>query len=135
MNYVEIDGVAYDVLVTQITRQGEIKQSENYGTTLAEGNPETLDPLGTYITHTVTFRRKSGKEAMFDSLWDTLHIPRFYGVPVKIAYNQTTLEYLARFQVAPQSVRRIDKKNGKTYWNEMVVTIIPTQAQITPQGV
>ena len=66
MNYVEIDGKPYDVIVSSIQRSPEIRQSENAGATLAEGAEETLDPLGTFITYIVGFTRKQGKEIEFD---------------------------------------------------------------------
>lgn len=133
MNYVEINGVPYDVLVTELQRGAEIRQSENAGATLAEGAEERLDPIGTFINYTITFKRKSGKEAVFDTLWDTLAKPRYNGVPVKIVYNQTTIQFLAKFEVSPQRLHHIDKRTGKVYWDEISVNVIPTKAQVLPE--
>ena len=58
MNYFEVDGRPYDVIVTKIQRGAEIRQSENAGATLGEGAEETLDPLGTFINHIVTVKRR-----------------------------------------------------------------------------
>lgn len=132
MNYVEINGKAYDVLVTSITRTPEMKQSENAGTTLAEGAEERLDPLGTFITYDVTFLRKQGHEKEFDELWDCLTIPYYNGVWINIVYNQTKLKYQAKFSVSGQSVKKIDKKTGKVYWGALTVSFIPTKAQVIP---
>ena len=132
MNCVEIDGIPYDVIVMKIERGAEIRQSENAGVTLAEGAEERLDPIGTFISYNVTFQRRSGKETVFDSLWDTLVKPRYNGVPVKIVYNQSVLSFKAKFEVSAQEVHHIDKKTGKVYWNEISVNIIPTKAQVLP---
>ena len=132
MNYVEIDGKPYDVIVSSIQRSPEIRQSENAGATLAEGAEETLDPLGTFITYIVGFTRKQGKEIEFDNLWETLIKPRYDGVWVNIVYNQTKLKYKARFEISPQAVDKIDKRTGKVYWGEISVNIVPTKAQILP---
>lgn len=133
MNYVEIDGKPYDVIVSSIQRSPEIRQSENAGATLAEGAEETLDPLGTFITYIVGFTRKQGKEIEFDNLWETLIKPRYDGVWVNIVYNQTKLKYKARFEISPQAVDKIDKITGKVYWGEISVNIVPTKAQVLPE--
>ena len=133
MNYVEIDGKSYDVIVSSIQRSPEIRQSENAGATLAEGAEETLDPLGTFITYIVGFTRKQGKEIEFDNLWETLIKPRYDGVWVNIVYNQTKLKYKARFEISPQAVDKIDKRTGKVYWGEISVNIVPTKAQVLPE--
>ena len=133
MNYVEIDGKPYDVIVSSIQRSPEIRQSENAGATLAEGAEETLDPLGTFITYIVSFTRKQGKEIEFDNLWETLIKPRYDGVWVNIVYNQTKLKYKARFEISPQAVDKIDKRTGKVYWGEISVNIVPTKAQVLPE--
>lgn len=133
MNYVEIDGKPYDVIVSSIQRSAEIRQSENAGATLAEGAEETLDPLGTFITYIVSFTRKQGKEIEFDNLWETLIKPQYDGVWVNIVYNQTKLKYKARFEISPQAVDKIDKRTGKVYWGEISVNIVPTKAQVLPE--
>lgn len=133
MNYVEIDGKPYDVIVSSIQRSPEIRQSENAGATLAEGAEETLDPLGTFITYIVGFTRKQGKEIEFDNLWETLIKPRYDGVWVNIVYNQTKLKYKAKFEISPQAVDKIDKRTGKVYWGEISVNIVPTKAQVLPE--
>lgn len=133
MNYFEVDGRPYDVIVTKIQRGAEIRQSENAGATLGEGAEETLDPLGTFINHIVTVKRRKGNEAEFDRLWDCVTMPRYEGVWVNVAYNQATLKYKAKFSVSPQNLERVDKRTGRIYWGEMTINILPTKAQILPE--
>ena len=59
MDYVKIDGTAYDVLVINIEESFNILYSENTGRTISTGAKMTLDPLGTFIGHNVTFKRSS----------------------------------------------------------------------------
>lgn len=132
MNCVEINGKTYDVIVTAIERSSEIRQSENAGATLAEGAEEILDPIGTFITYNITFKRRKGYEKEFDALWDCVTTPYYTGVWVNVVYNQTTLKYKAKFSVSTQGVQRIDKRTGKVYWDEMTVSCIPTKAQVLP---
>ena len=133
MDYVKIGGKAYDVIVTNIERNFEIKQSSNAGTTLAKGARETLDPLGTKIGHKITFTRKSGHEKEFDSLWDFVIQPRYDGVWVEIVYNQSTIRYEARFTNGTQALKRIDPITKKVYWDELVLNIVPMEAQVLPE--
>lgn len=133
MECVVIDGRSFDVIVTGIERTAEVRQSANAGATLADGAEEVLDPIGTFITYNVTFKRRKGYEAEFDALWDCVTKPYYTGVDVNIVYNRTTLNFKAKFSVAGQSVQRIDKYTGKVYWNELKVTLAPTKAQVLPE--
>lgn len=132
MDYVKIGGKAYDVIVTNIERNFEILQSSNAGATLAPGARETLDPLGTRIGHKITFKRKPGYEKEFDELWDFVIQPRFDGVWVDIVYNQDTLKYEARFVSGNQQLKKIDPVTKKVYWGELVLDIVPVEAQVKP---
>ena len=133
MDYVKIGGKAYDVIVTNIERNFEILQSSNAGATLAPGARETLDPLGTRIGHKITFKRKPGYEKEFDELWDFVIQPRFDGVWVDIVYNQDTLNYEARFTSGNQQLKKIDPVTKKVYWGELVLDIVPIEAQVKPE--
>ena len=132
MDYVKIGGKSYDVIVTDIERNFEILQSSNAGATLAPGARETLDPLGTKIGHRITFKRKQGYEKEFDDLWDFVIQPRFDGVWVDIVYNQDTLNYEARFTSGSQKLKKIDPVTKKVYWGELVLDIVPLEAQVKP---
>ena len=132
MDYVKIGGKSYDVIVTDIERNFEILQSSNAGATLAPGARETLDPLGTRIGHKITFKRKPGYEKEFDELWDFVIQPRFDGVWVDIVYNQDTLNYEARFTNGNQQLKKIDPVTKKVYWGELVLDIVPLEAQVKP---
>ena len=132
MDYVKIGGKSYDVIVTDIERNFEILQSSNAGATLAPGAREILDPLGTKIGHRITFKRKPGYEKEFDDLWDFVIQPRFDGVWVDIVYNQDTLNYEARFTSGSQKLKKIDPVTKKVYWGELVLDIVPLEAQVKP---
>lgn len=132
MDYVKIGGKAYDVLVTEISESFNILYSENTGRTMSVGARMTLDPLGTFFGHKVTFQRKQGNEAEYDALLDYVSRPRFDGVPVEIVHNQTVLKYDAYISNGERALKRIDPKTGKVYWGEFALNIVPMEAQITP---
>ena len=132
MDYVKIGGKAYDVLVTEISENFNILYSENTGRTMSVGARMTLDPLGCFVGHKITFQRKQGKEAEYDALFDYVSRPRFDGIPVEIVHNQTVLKYDAYISNGERAVKRIDPKTGKVYWGEFALNIVPMEAQITP---
>ena len=132
MDYVKIGGKYYDVIVAGIERNFEIRQSSNAGATLGAGARETLDPLGTRIGHRITFRRKAGFEKEFDDLWEFVIQPRYDGVWVDIVYNQSTLKYEAKFTSGTQPLKKIDPVTKKVYWGELVLDIVPIEAQVKP---
>lgn len=132
MEYVKIGGKAYDVLVTEISENFNILYSENTGRTMSIGSRMVLDPLGTFFGHKVTFKRKSGKEAEFDKLFDYVSKPRYDGISVEIVHNQTTIKYDAYISSGERVVKNIDEKTGKVYWDVLSLNIVPMEAQVTP---
>ena len=60
-NVIKIDGIAYNVAITEISENFNILYSENTGRTMSQGARMTLDPLGTFFGHKVTFARRGDK--------------------------------------------------------------------------
>lgn len=133
MDWVKIGGKSYDVVVTAIEENFSILYSENTGRTMSNGARMTLDPLGTFYGHKITFKRKQGKEEVFDSLFDFVSQPRYDGIPVEIVHNQTTIAYDAYISAGTRNLKRIDEVNGKVYWDSFQLNIVPMEAQVTPQ--
>lgn len=132
MDYVKIGGRAYDVLVVELSENFNILYSENTGRTISTGARMTLDPLGTFFGHKITFARKNGKEAEYDRLFDFVSQPRYDGIPVEIVHNQTTISYDAYISQGERALKRIDEKTGKVYWDKFSVNVVPMEAQILP---
>ena len=131
MNWVVIEGKAYDVLDQDVERNFNILYTENTGRTLAEGAPLILDPLGTFYGHKITFARRKNNVSDFDSLWDFLSQPRVVGINIKVVYNQDVLQYDAYVSSGTQKLNHIDR-NGTVYWDAMQANFIPIRAQVTP---
>lgn len=132
MNYFAIDGKAYDVLVMEIEEGFEILYTENTGRTIAPGAPLSLDPLGTFISHTVTFKRKQGKEAEFDALFNFLLQPRREGFSVDAVHDQDTINYKAYCSNGSRKVLKILQNRGMVDWDKITVKFIPIEAQVLP---
>lgn len=132
MDCVKIDRKSYEVLVTDIVESFDILYSQNTGRTMAAGARMTLDPLGTFIGHKITFRRKEGWEQEYDDLFEYLSRPRYDGMYVEVIHNQTTLSYSAYVSKGERKLKRVDPKTGKVYWGEFTVNVIPMEATVIP---
>lgn len=132
MDYVKIGGRTWDVIVTEISENFNILYTENTGRTLSEGARMTLDPIGTFYGHKVTVSRKKGFESAFDELFDYISKPRYDGIHVEIVHNQNTISYDAYISNGERGLSRIDQKNGKVYWGELSLNIVPMEAQVLP---
>lgn len=132
MDYVKIGGMAYDVLVVELSENFNILYSENTGRTISARARMTLDPLGTFIGHKITFARKNGKETEYDRLFNFVSKPRHDGIPVEIVHGQKTISYEAYISQGERALKRIDENTGKVYWDKFSVNIIPMEAQILP---
>lgn len=130
MDLVTIDGKKYDVLVTNITETYNILYSEETGRTIADGAPMTLTPIGTFFSHSITFYRKFGNEQEYDRLYDYLSRPRTEGIAVKIAHNQTTLDYEAYVSTGERSL--IASNSTLNRWGEFTAIFTPMKAQVLP---
>ena len=133
MDYVKIGDKVWDVLVVDITESFSILYSENTGRTISQGAQMTLDPLGTFFNHKVTFQRKQGFEKQYDDLWNLVSAPRYDGIDVEIAHNQTTLKYKAYISQGERALKRIDTKTNKVYWDKFSLNIVAMSAQVIPE--
>ena len=131
MNYFKIDGISYDVLVTSIEENFNILYSENTGRTMARGARMSLDPLGTFFGHKVKVQCKKGHEKEFDDLYDYISTPRYDGIYVEIAHNQTTIEYDAYVSNGTRALKKITKADVLN-WGELLLNIVPMEAQVIP---
>lgn len=132
MDYVKIGGRSYDVIVTDIEESFTILYTDNTGRTIAKGGRMTLDPLGTFFSHKVTFRRSKENVEEFDRLYDYLTIPRYDGIPIEIVHNQTTIKYEAYVSQGRRAIQRIVERIKKVLWGELSINFIPMEAQVLP---
>lgn len=132
MDYVKIGDKVWDVLVTEIREGFSILYSSNSGRTMSKKARMTLDPLGTFYDYKVTFQRKKGKEAEYDRFFDYVSTPRYDGIPVEIVHNQTTLSFDAYISQGERMLKRIDLTTGKVFWDKLSLSIVPMEAQVSP---
>jgi hypothetical protein len=132
MDYVKIGGKVWDVSVIELSENFNILYSENTGRTISTGARMSLDPLGTFIGHKIVVKRKNGKEAEFDALFEFVSRPRYSGIPVQIVHGQTTIFHDAYVSNGERNLTRIDEETGTVYWDKLSLNIVPMEAQVTP---
>jgi len=132
MDYIKINNRVWDVRVTALYRNFNILYTENTQRTLAVGALMHLDPLGAFHGHKIKFQRRGSNLQEFDELYNFLSTPRKTGIPVEIAFNQTTISYNAYVSNGEQGLKRIDKVKNIVYWDEFEINIIPMEAQVIP---
>lgn len=132
MNYCVIGGKAYDVIVTAIEESFTILYSDNTGRSTGISAPMVLDPLGTFFSHKVTFRRSKENVQEFDALYDFLTTPRYDGFDIEIVHNQTTIKYKCYASQGKRALQRIAERLKKVLWGEMTIDFVPMEAQIVP---
>ncbi|MBR5823638.1 MAG: hypothetical protein IKY67_05815 [Paludibacteraceae bacterium] len=131
-DWLQIDGRPYDVSVLSIKESASILYSDKTGRTMSVGARMTLDPLGTFIGHTIKVKRKGNNVAEYDRLYNYIIKPRFNGIRVKAVHDQTTIDYDAYISSAEREIQRIDDVGKVVYWKEMDINIVPMEAQILP---
>lgn len=131
-NWLQIDGKFWDVTVVSIKESGNILYSDKTGRTTAKGARMTLDPLGTFIGHTIVVERHGSNVKAYDDLCEYIRKPRYDGMKVKAVDGQTTIDYEAYASTYEREVERIDADNKKVYWKEMSINLVPMEAQIVP---
>ena len=131
MNYCIINGKSYDVIVTKIEESFTILYTENTGRT-SDGSM-ILDPIGTYFSHKVTFKRCKENVKDFDDLYNFLTIPRYDGFDIEIVHNQTTIKYKCYISQGTRTLQKISEKIKKVLWGELSVNFVPIEAQVLPE--
>lgn len=131
-NWLEIDGMVFDVVVKSIKETAQVLYSENTGRNISPGARIILDPLGTFYNHTIVVQRKGNKIREYDKLFNYITQPVYDGFHIKAVHNQTVIEYDAYVATVEREVHKIDDKNKVIYWKEMEISIIAMEAQVIP---
>lgn len=134
MNYVRINGVSYEVnvAISDYEETFNVLDGENAGRGTKSGRM-IRDIIGTYIGHKITFFNKGGAKgnAEFDALWDALlALSVEDSVQLEAVDGQKQIKYEAYYTTGSRKIKRV--VDGVNYWDELSVSFVPMEAQITP---
>lgn len=130
-DYVKIGGRTWNVKVKEISESFNILDTENAGRVINKG-AMTLDRIGTFFGHKVTFFRDKASISEYDELFMYLATPRNTGVTVDLVHGQGTLQYNAYVASGERKIKKINVDSGLVEWGEFSVTFTPMEAQVTP---
>ena len=122
-----IDGIAYNVHVTDLIRKFSVMDTDKSGRTM---NGEMYrDPIGTYYNYTMTVAMREGDTVALDAFWEAISQPTKC-LTCTFPYNQSTLTQKMYVTSGEQGVRRITE--DKAYWGEITINFIAMSPKVTP---
>lgn len=132
MEYIRIGGKVWNVRILEVKESFNILDTENGGRVISEGEM-TLDRIGTFYGHTVTFGKADiDHRSEFDDLFIYLSLPRNTGIDVELVHNQSTIAYKAYTSTGERKIGWIDRDNNIVNWLNFSCNLIPMKAQVTP---
>ena len=134
MNYVKINGISFDVnvAISDYEETFNVLDGDNAGRGTKSGRM-IRDIIGTYIGHKVTFFNKGGADgnAAFDALWQTLlDLSVEDSVQLEAVDGQKQISYEAYYTTGTRRLKKV--ADGVNFWDELSVSFVPMEAQITP---
>ena len=114
---IEVDGVSYDVINSELTRSFQVLDGENAGRTL-DGEMHR-DVIGTYYNYTWKLEPKTTED--YSTLYDVLSSPSDYHT-ITVPYNQSTKTFRAYVTNGQDQLRR--QEDGVNYWTGLSINFI-----------
>lgn len=119
MSVFEIDGKAYNVHVTKLTRKFSVLDSDKAGRTM--DGQMYRDPVGTFYNYTMSVVPNVSDPQAMDRFWEAISQPAKSHVCV-FPYGQHTLTQRMYVTSGEQDMLRMTK--GAAHWGEITVNFI-----------
>ena len=123
---IEVDGVSYDVINSELTRSFQVLDGENAGRTL-DGEMHR-DVIGTYYNYTWKLEPKTLED--YSTLYDVLSAPNDYHT-ITVPYNQDAKTFRASVTNGQDQLRR--QENGTNYWTGLSINFIAISPNSTKE--
>ena len=122
-----MDGIAYNVRVSNLTRKFSVQDTDRTGRT--QDGEMYRDIIGTFYNYSMTVEQMDGDVEAFDQFWEAISQPVESHVCV-FPYNQVTMTQRMYVTSGEQSV--ISRKSTRTHWGEMEVSFIAMSPKVVP---
>lgn len=122
-----MDGIAYNVRVSNLTRKFSVQDTDRTGRT--QDGEMYRDIIGTFYNYSMTVEQMDGDTEAFDQFWEAISQPVESHVCV-FPYNQVTMTQRMYVTSGEQSV--ISRKSTRTHWGEMEVSFIAMSPKVVP---
>lgn len=125
-----VDGLAFRAGVTSISRQAEVRDGRNGGTSLS--GRAVRDLVGTYYHYTMGLSTLDMDSGEYDALYELLTAPVESHI-VTVPYGQGTLTYEA-FISSVSDTLELAEPGGQNIWGGLTVAFTAMEPKRTPGG-
>lgn len=122
-----LDGVAYNVHVTNLKRSFSVLDTDKSGRT--QDGEMYRDIIGTFYNYEMTVQPRGGNTADLDAFWDAISQPVASHV-CTFPYNQTTITQRMYVTGGDQPIKLLQP--AKTHWGELTIKFIAMSPRVTP---
>ncbi len=122
-----MDGIAYNVSVTALTRKFSVMDTDKSGRT--QDGQMYRDVIGTFYNYTMTVTQQGSDAASLDAFWEAISAPRVSHACV-FPYGQKTLTQRMYVTSGEQELQRMEAEKNR--WGEITVNFIAMGPEVTP---
>ena len=115
-----LDGVAYNVSVTSLTRKFSVMDTDKSGRT--QNGQMYRDIIGTFYNYTMTIRERNGDAESLEAFWAAISDPGKASHICVFPYGQKTLTQEMYVTSGEQALKLMQK--DKNHWGELTVNFI-----------
>ncbi|MFR4979414.1 MAG: hypothetical protein ACLUDG_10910 [Butyricicoccus sp.] len=123
-----LDGTEYDVFVTSLKRDADIKDGKNSSTTLS--GRYRRDVVGTFYNYDMDIGTNRTDPEQYDRLYEVLTSPQNQPHTITLPYGQSTITFTAYIKSVSDTMPL--KKDGRTAWTELSVKFEAEKPQRRP---
>lgn len=122
-----LDGTAYNVNVTKLTRKFSVLDGEKSGRT--QDGQMYRDVIGTFYNYTMTVQQLYTDKAALEAFWEAVSRPDVSHVCV-FPYGQETLTQRMYVTSGEQDIVLLSEKGA--HWGEITVNFIAMSPKVVP---
>ena len=127
MNVFIMDGIAYNVDVTELTRKFSVMDTENSGRT--QNGQMYRDIIGTFFNYSMTVTQRGQDSVALDEFWEAVARP-IESHECIFPYGQTTLMQTMYVTSGEQELHLMDAE--KNHWGEIKLNFIAIAPEVVP---
>lgn len=123
-----MDGIAYNVSVTSLTRKFSVLDAKGSGRT--QDGAMYRDIIGTYYNYTMTIRERNGDAEALETFWESISKPVAQHV-CRFPYGQDYLQQNMYVTAGEQKLGSMQP--AKNNWGEISVNFIAMAPEVVPE--
>lgn len=122
-----LDGVAYNVNVTALTRKFSVMDTDKSGRT--QNGEMYRDVIGTFYNYTMTISERDSDHAALNAFWEAVSSPEVSHVCV-FPYGNTTLAQKMYVTSGEQNLKLMEE--NRNHWGEITLNFIAIGPKVVP---